>query len=337
MSTPGLLNYEVSTEPESLNWTESSSTQKSQLSTILQASLHDSRKSILSGAFLTRANVQPGTLQEMGLLDLHFGIHQFLQTRIVRATVLVAVRPSMTVPPQPATAPQTVKVQELVFGFKDNPTTFFLVPRDSTLEEQSSDNHLYTFLTLRNQPGGTVLQHQVIPVTFQVDDTNRSVVGIIRSHINKHDEVKEKMANATRHIPRMPLAFIQYGLLAERQGTKAAKQVIPAQQSSKLASPTPVSSPKAQATKKPRLKKVKASPKLKDVKNQTADAQNKKQKKASIIPAGWSCEICGVNTTVMRRRGPSGLNCACNSCGQAWAQANRARQKSEDIGSKTTE
>ena len=61
-----------------------------------------------------------------------------------------------------------------------------------------------------------------------------------------------------------------------------------------------------------------------ETKRQIAAA--KKAKRASTIPEGWKCEICGVETTVMRRRGPSGLNKACNSCGQQWAHTNKAQK-----------
>lgn len=43
-------------------------------------------------------------------------------------------------------------------------------------------------------------------------------------------------------------------------------------------------------------------------------------RRVHVIPDGWACELCHRSNTVMRRKGPSGMNMACNSCGMKWAK-----------------
>lgn len=335
-------------------------------------SLSESRRSILSGAFLTKANVLKETLRPIGLVDFRFGVHQLLDTVVASATIVVQVpsvaKPDEKTPAEPTVKPshRSVNVQELLFGFKENPEVYFIVPRDSTLKQVTPDEHLFTFLTLRKEPGGSTLQHQIIPVPLVVDEANRVVVESIGTHINAFAEVKEKMFNAMRHIPKMSVEYLTFAQSAvgdKKVDAKAHVAVLPPD--SPAIDGGPVEPVKKKATKKKRVtiedgqvdkakpaKKPKKEKKEKSLvhKPVTESATKfKKQKKASIIPQDWKCEICGVTTTVMRRRGPSGLNCACksqrkrrchtrlidigNSCGQAWsARARSASQKAEKSG-----
>lgn len=304
-------------------------------------SLRDSRRSVITGAFLTKANVVSNTLNVVGHLNLRFGVHEFPKTVIARATVTMNVRQAVAPTKAAAAGPaagvapkavfKAVNVPELVFGFDENPEVFYLVPRDSTLEKtEDRATHLYTFLTLRNQPGGNTLQHQVIPVTFPSDEITDGIVDVMRTHINKHVEVKEKMANAFRHIPKMAVTYLALqqptrpttephpvvetpaGPDSRPDGDDAAiDQVVTTADQAK----DPSSRRRRRRTKKEKGKEKKK--RQKDTSVVEIDAASatkvKKQKKASIIPEGWKCEICGIATTVMRRRGPSGLNCACET------------------------
>lgn len=318
-------------------------------------SLAQSRKSVVSGAFLTRAQVIKGSLRPLGTVSFQFGVHEFPDTVVAAATIIVHIPQ-----PVPAAAPavpqseantaavrtgtltpkpiqQTVHVQELLFGFKENPGAYFLVPRDSTIKELTSLTFLFTFLTLRKQPGSTNLHHQVIPVTLEINKDNKIAVENISKHINADAEVKEKMANAMRVIPKMELERLTFAEPAaskdisssappatENQSKQEAGEPEVQQQKRKKRIPSESATPAQTKRRKSMIKSEETTDKKQKKKPKQARssptagagisegaAKIRKQKKASIIPDGWSCEICGVTTTVMRRRGPSGLNCAC--------------------------
>ncbi|BFZ54201.1 white collar 2 type of transcription factor [Savitreella phatthalungensis] len=62
-----------------------------------------------------------------------------------------------------------------------------------------------------------------------------------------------------------------------------------------------------------------------------SNSKDAKSRRHHHVPVGWSCEMCGRSETVMRRKGPSGVNAACNSCGMRWAKAQKKGRQSIDV------
>lgn len=297
----------------------------------LAQSLSQSRASITSGAFLTRANVLSDTIEISGLVDFRFGVHQFQNTRVASATILVTIPQPLQSNDGKATPEDhgkvqssTVKIKELLFSFEENSAVFYLVPRDSTLEELADESYLLTFLTLRKQPGGTNLQYQIIPVSLRTTKTDVTTIQSIRKHINPHAEVKEKMVNAMRHITKMDLEYLAVVVEsnpAKEVDSKPSRMITDTNTARTDQSPaTHVKKTRRAGRTSDVAQSRQANPLMKPLKDRSPvtksvtdkNSKGKKQKKASIIPEGWTCELCGASTTVMRRRGPSGLNCACN-------------------------
>lgn len=290
---------------------------------LVAVALKDSRRSIISGALLTKAVVQPNSVRRIGSLDVVCCLHQFCDTRISRASILIR---------KPTTAPDTDAVQivrdrELVLSFAENADTYYLVPRDARLAIEKDDMSHFTFMTLRNRPGQSSLQYQVITMYFDARKCV-DVINALREHINSEDEVKAKMANAAKQILEMKSQYIRL-----RQEVKESS---PGQLETSQFPNQPASVPTVKKRKyKTSIKQEKGSkPDRKDKGTSSprtlekSDGANaiKKAKRASLIPDGWQCEVCHAKSTVMRRRGPTGLNTACNSCGQHWAQSKRTKR-----------